>query len=442
MKSKVFLPVLVIGMILSYSLNAQDEKYGDDPESCRINLSTYTEFFNQKNYKDAMPSWRWCFLNCPEATKNIYIHGTTIIEYYINEQSDAAKREAYIDTLMMVYDNRITYFGQKAMVLGRKATSMLKYKPDNVKEAYDVLTESFELGGNDSEYFILGFYMNTTVVLFGKGELTKENVVEIYSKISDVLNYQIANETKDDKRAKIEETAKSVEEMFVNSGAADCEAIISLFGPKFESDPTNIELAKKILNLLDRGKADECKLSDLYMNCAIAVYNVEKSSSSAHSIAQSYFKRGDGENAENFYSEAINMEEEPLKKADMYYELGLLYYNILKNFPKSRQAARNAIANNPNYGKAYLLIGRVYAAGGYCGESAFEKKSVNWLIVDQFIKAKNVDPSVAEEANELIGRYSGSFPTQEEGFWVNVAEGQTVTIGCWIGETTTARYIK
>ena len=49
---------------------------------------------------------------------------------------------------------------------------------------------------------------------------------------------------------------------------------------------------------------------------------------------------------------------------------------------------------------------------------------------------------VIREANELIGRYSGSFPTQEEGFWVNVAEGQTVTIGCWIGETTTARYIK
>ncbi len=442
MKTKVFLPVLVIGMLLSFSVNAQDEKYGDDPESCRIKLSTYTEFFNQNNFKDAMPSWRWCFNNCPEATKNIYIHGTTIIEYYINEQTEDVKREAYIDTLMMVYDNRITYFDQKAMVLGRKATSMLKYHPNDVKAAYDVLTESFNLGGNDTEYFVLGFYMNTVVVLFGKEELTKENVVESYSKISDALNYQIAKETKDDKKAKLEETAKSIEEMFVNSGAADCEAIVNLFGPKFEADPTNSELAQKILNLLDRGKSDECKLSDLYMNCAIAVYSVEKSSNAAHSIAQSYFKRGDGTNAEKFYEEAISLETDALKKADMYYELGLLYYNNFKNYPKCRTAARNAIANNPNYGKAYLLIGRVYAAGGYCGETAFEKKSVNWLIVDQFIKAKNVDSSVADEANELIGRYSGSFPTQEEGFWVNILDGQTVTIGCWIGETTTVRYIR
>lgn len=441
MRTKIYL-TLMLGLFLSINVLAQEEKYGDDPESCRINLSTYTEFFNQKNYKDAMPSWRWCFLNCPEATKNIYIHGTTIIEYYINEQTDSLLREAYIDTLLMVFDNRIKYFNQKPMVLGRKGTSMLKYRPSMVKEAYEVLTESFNLGGNESEYFVLGFYMNTTNVLFNSGTITKEEVVENYSKISDVLNYQISNEPDEKKREKVVEVAKSVEDMFVNSGAADCGAIISLFGPKFDAEPANIDQAKKILYLLDRGNSDECKLSDLYMNAAVAVFSVDKSASSAHQIAQGYFKRSDTENAEKYYNEAISLEDDPLKKADMYYELGLLYYSNIKNYPKARQAARSCIANNPNHGKAYLLIGRCYAAGGSCGETAFEKKSINWLIVDQFVKAKSVDPSVADEANELIGRYSGSFPTQEEGFWVNISEGQTVTIGCWVNENTVVRYIK
>jgi len=123
----------------------------------------------------------------------------------------------------------------------------------------------------------------------------------------------------------------------------------------------------------------------------------------------------------------------------------LLYYNNLNNYVKSRQCARNALAIDPNYAKAYLLIGRVYAAGARgCGETSFEKKSVNWLIVDQFVKAKSVtsDPEIIQEANELIGRYSGGFPTQEEGFWDNISEGQTVTIGCWVNESTTVRYIK
>jgi len=445
MKNKFFLPVLMTGMLMSAALFAQDNSYGDDPENCRINLSTYTEFFNQKNYKDAMPSWRWCYVNCPAATKNIYIHGTTIIEYYINEQTDSLKREAYIDTLMKVYDDRITYFDQKSLVLGRKGTSMLKYRPAGVKEAYDVFTESFTLGGNETEYYVLGFYMNTAVILYSKGEMTKEKVVELYSNISDALNYQIANEVKEDKKAKIVEGAKSVEDMFVNSGAADCAAIINLFGPKFDANPQDVDQAKKILYLLDRGNSDECKLSDLYMNAAIAVYNVEKTSNSAHSIAQSYFKRGEGDKAEKFYDEAISLETEPSKKADMYYEMGLLYYNNLNNYVKSRQCARNALAIDPNYAKAYLLIGRVYAAGARgCGETSFEKKSVNWLIVDQFVKAKSVtsDPEIIQEANELIGRYSGGFPTQEEGFWDNISEGQTVTIGCWVNESTTVRYIK
>jgi tetratricopeptide (TPR) repeat protein len=358
MKMKVFFPVLVIGMLINTALFAQDNSYGVDPETCRINLSTYTEFFNQKNYKDAMPAWRWCFINCPASTKNIYIHGTTIVEYFIGVQTDEVAKQAYIDTLMMVYDNRITYFNQKALVLGRKGNSMLKYRPEQVKEAHDVLEESFNLGGNDTEYFVIGFYMNTTVVLFTKGELTKEQVVDTYTKLSDALNYQIANEANEDKKAKIVEAAKTVEELFVNSGAADCEAIISLFTPKVAAAPDDVELAKKVVYLLDRGKSDDCKLSDLYMKCAVTVYKAEKSASSAHSIAQSYFRRGEGENAEKFYEEAISLETDASKKADMYYELGLLYFSNFKNYVKARTAARGALANNPNYGKAYILIGK------------------------------------------------------------------------------------
>jgi tetratricopeptide (TPR) repeat protein len=442
MKSKVFLPVFMFGLVMSSSLFAQNEKFGSDPEKCKIELSTYTEFYNQNNYKDAMSSWRWCFLNCPEATKNLYIHGTTIVESFIEAQTDSTKKAAYIDTLMMVYDNRIKYFDQKGLVLGRKAASMLKYKPTEVQAAYDVLTEAFSLTGNDTEYYILGYYMNSCVVLFHQGLLEKAAVVELYSNLSDAINYQIAKETKEDKKAKIVEVGNKIEEIFVNSGAADCEAIIKLFTIKFEANPTDLVLAKKIIYLLDRGNSDACQLSDLYMKVAIAVYNVEKTASSAHSIGQSYFKRNEAEKAEQYYNEAISMQEDLLKKADLYYELALLYYTQLNNYPKARTFARNALASDPNYGKAYMLIGRIYAAGGRCGETAFEKKSVNWLIVDQFIKAKNVDPSLTTEANELIGRYSASFPTQEEGFWINITEGQTVTIGCWVGENTTVRFIK
>ncbi|MCK9254278.1 MAG: hypothetical protein GX793_08830 [Bacteroidales bacterium] len=439
MKTNVFLTGILLTVMLSNSLIAQEGNFGDDPENCRVNLSTYTEFFNQKNYTDAMPAWRWCFVNCPEATRNIYIHGTTIIENFIADQTDEEIAEAYIDTLMMVFDNRIKYFGQEALVLGRKGISMLKYRNTQIKEANEVLKRSFELGKESSEYFVLQYLMQTTAILYGNEDLSKEEVVTTYSELSDAINFQIENEGNETKKARLEETAQNIEELFVNSGAADCITIINLFGPKFEENPEDIALAKKIISLLDGGNSDECKLSDLYMKCAIASYNFEKTANSAHSIAQSYFKRGDAANAEKFYEEAISLESNSLKKADMYYELALLYYSNFKNYSKSRQAARNALVNNANYGKAYILIGRLYAAGGSCGESVVEKKSINCLIVDQFIKAKNVDPSVATEANDLINRYAAGFPTGDDLFWENYSEGQTITVGCWIGETTTLR---
>ncbi len=406
-------------MIFSASVFAQDD--------FTVNMSTYTEFYNQKNYKDAYPTWKWCFENCDDrvsekTTKNIFIQGPTILENVIATREGDA-REAAIDTLLIIYDKRIQLYGQEATYLGSKAIMLNKYRPQNYVDVYNMCARVFELAGNSANYGVLKLYMVVALNRYEKEEISKEEMVNIYSAIADALAEQVEKETKEDKKAKIADAATAVEELFVNSSAADCKSIIDVFSPKFEADPTNVELAKKIVKLLRNGNSDECKLSDLYMRTAIVMYENEKSSAAAHAIGQAYFKRGESGKAEQYYNEAISLEESNEKKADMYYEL--------------------ALAVDPNYGKAYLLIGRVYAAGGKgCGNDAFENKWVYWVVVDQFQKAKSVDPSVAEEANKLISTYSAYFPKAGDAFWADMKEGATVTVGCWINETTTARFIK
>ena len=439
MKVRTLILTMVAGMLFSASVFAQDD--------FTVNMSTYTEFYNQKNYKDAYPTWKWCFDNCDDkvaekTTKNVFIQGPTIVENVIAMREGDA-REAAIDTLLMIYDKRIRLYGQEGTYLGSKAIMLNKYRPQNYVEVYDMLARTFEVAGNSTAYGVLKLYMVVALNRYNKEEISKEVMVNIYSAISDALAEQLEKETKEDKKAKIADAATAVEELFVNSSAADCKSIIDVFSPKFEADPTNVELAKKIVNLLRKGNSDECKLSDLYMRSAIVMYENEKSSAAAHAIGQAYFKRGESGKAEQYYNEAISLEEDGSKKADMYYELGLLYFTNMNNYGKARQAARSALSADPNCGKAYMLIGKVYAAGGKdCGESAFEKKSLYWLVVDQFQKAKNIDPSLASDANQLIARYSEHFPSEQDAFWVDMKAGQTVTIGCWINETTTARFIK
>ena len=185
-------------------------------------------------------------------------------------------------------------------------------------------------------------------------------------------------------------------------------------------------------------------LSDLYVQVAEKLYSLEKSTTAAHSLAQLFFKRSEPNKAEKYYLEAITLAEEDAKKADLYYELALLYYSQMKLYAKSRDYARKALSVDSNYGRAYILIGKVYASGSTgCGENDLEKAAIYWVVVDQFVKAKSVDSSegVVKESNELIGKYTAYFPTTEKAFWYDVQEGQAVTVGCWINETTTARFI-
>ncbi|MCI5055894.1 MAG: hypothetical protein MRY83_07280, partial [Flavobacteriales bacterium] len=104
---------------------------------------------------------------------------------------------------------------------------------------------------------------------------------------------------------------------------------------------------------------------------------------------------------------------------------------------------RKLLEVNANSGDAYLIIATAYAASaGSCGEDNCTKKAAYWAAVDKCIKAKNVDPSVAEEANKKINSYSAQFPGKEACFFLSITEGSSYTVGCWINETTTARFSK
>jgi hypothetical protein len=64
---------------------------------------------------------------------------------------------------------------------------------------------------------------------------------------------------------------------------------------------------------------------------------------------------------------------------------------------------------------------------------------VVWAALDKYYRAKSVDPSVADDANDKIGRYSQYMPSKTDLFDRGIAEGSSFTVGCWINETTTAR---
>lgn len=102
--------VLAFGICLFTGVvNAQtlDSKFGIDSAKTIEQASIYSEFVKQKINKDALPAWRYVFNNAPRFQLNTYVRGEDIMMNMYMQ----TKNPAYVDTLMMVYDQWIKYFG-------------------------------------------------------------------------------------------------------------------------------------------------------------------------------------------------------------------------------------------------------------------------------------------------------------------------------------------
>jgi len=411
--------------------------HGEDSIRCLTNLSLYTEFYKQNNYEDAVKPWKIVYNECPKSTKNVYLHGENMLTDAIENAEDKEQKKALIDSLMGLYDKRIKYFNQKGFVLGKKGLDWIKYSEKTLgtfQKGYDILKESIELRGNESSIGVLVSFMQSTGTLYENNELTGQDVVENYDKALKILDKRLEKNANDNYAQRGKEI---IDKIFKGTDAANCENVIKLFKPRFEENPENIDLLKNITTLLDELN---CTDSKLYADAAEKLHELEPSAESAHHLAKLFYSKKNFSKSVTYYKEAIELQDDAEKKAQYYLELGELTYTKLNDKPTARSYARKAINADSDNGRAYILIGRMYAdSQESCGKDEFEKQAVLWAAVDKFIQAKNADPSVKEEANGYINSYQPRFPDKKTIFFQNYKLGDTYTVGCWINENTTVR---
>ena len=424
----LMISVAVLALAGSSRLSAQG-KFGPDSAECIKYLSYYTEYYKQKNYDSAIPNWRKAYNLCPPTSRYTMLsNGTTLIKRLIQQNAkNPIYKAALVDSLMTIYDQRVEFWPKYATSsLNNKALDIYNFMKNEPTKMFEGLTEVISINKQATTPNVFLFQMNTAIDLYKDGILDPETVINVYET---AVQYLAAATPKNDtEKATIEKVVGDVENLFISSQVASCDNLIALFGPRYEADPQNLDLAKNIVKMMS--VTEGCVDNDLFLNAVTTMYNLEPSHTSAYFLYKLYSSRGDVDNAVKYMEEAIASEESDAEvDAGYNYELAALCYKNGRN-AKAIECANNAIELSDTFdGKAYMLIGTLWG-GLVCPGNDIETRAKYWVAVDYMVKAKNADETLAEDANNYIKQYSAFYPQTAEAFMYDVTDGQAYTVSC------------
>ena len=454
---------IVFVLIVLFFSNIQ---FSQSKEECFANLSIFAEYAKVKNYKAAYQPWLELKKQCPDLNSAIYVLGERMLKSFIKSSDDTAKLQFQKD-LVNLYDEWLQYFpkskkgvSEVGKILAIKAQTMLDYKLASDSEIVQIYDDAFK---NDPKsfkspkglynYFKLYFKMYKS----DDQDVSLEEVFDKYEELTEKFEYEMGAYTaKLDLILKKEENStplssreirnKKVYEVnmvacntYLNNLNAiiakesTCENLIPLYRKNFDSFKSDSVWLNRAASRMD---SKDCSDDPLFVELVEALHELNPSANSAYYLGLLNDKKGDSKLAIEYYNESIDLETDNLKKAKTLYKIALKFKKS-GQFSKSRTYANKALKYQPSMGKAYLLIGNLYASSANnCGTSQFEKRSIYWLALKEAKKAASVDASVRKLANKTAASYEGRAPSKTDIF-SEAMGGKKISFNCWIGKSVT-----
>jgi len=443
---------------------------GEDSVRCIETITIVNVNLNNKDYATAYESWKTIFNEFPVARVDTYTNGVKLLTELIKKESDPAKKEAYIQELLSIYDQEIKYIDKlqaitktklsAGQLLGKKALAYMQYYKDApVDTMYNMLAKSVEMEKGMSEYAVTERFMKYSALKYKQDKSHSEQIIDDYLNASiyivDVLDKYHDNIERSEKKYQEEGNPRdslnaiaygkmidasrisksNIDAYFINSGAASCEDLSKIYAPTLEANKENIEYLNKVLSVMSMLK---CTNEDTYLTAAEYALAIEPTAKAAMGCGYRYYKKGEIDKAIEFFDQAIELEASITTKAELCYKVGLIQYS-LNNYAKARAYANKALSFNSKYGQPHILIAQCYGAANKWSEDDIMNGCTYFLCLDRLDRAKAVDPSVKREADKLFAIYSKHTPKIEDLFMRGYEAGKVINIGGWINESTKIR---
>lgn len=409
--------------------------WGNTVEERQENIlknSFLKESLQNKDYNAAAGFFNELVKTVPSAAESIYQRGEQI---YINKFARAKTRAEQVqafDSMMVVYDLRLQYFGQtpeaKAAILDRRARQYAKFNKkdrEGLREAFRTAIDADIAGNNPDLYETIVHYFNNLVDDYQNDEVYPDVVIAEYDRLSPLYDNYTPSAEADYKM--------QFEALFGGSGVASCENLEALFAKKLAGDPNNIDVLNQAVALMSRAKCT----SDFFFEVTERQYSQAPTANTAIYLAQAFQDKGDFEKATSYLREALKVETDEESREGLLTQLGMV------ELAQGHAAAAREVANqlreiNSENGYSYFILAQCYAASG-CQE-AF------WAAYDTMKQAEErfEDADLKDKAHQLASVYAGRWPqaNDEKFFMEGITAGSTFTITCGAaaGVRTTVRF--
>ena len=418
-------------------------------EDCNKNSSISHEAVRAGNFKDAYLPWKEVLKACPTLRYYTFSDGQKILRAFLSEIKDrnSADYKKYFDELMELHDLKMKYIpefiakGTKLSTsvdgaLGAKALDYIALAPKmDVNQAYNWFKQSVDAEKGNSEGAILHYFLDMSLNKLKIDTNHKEQFIQDYLTASEYADDAVTAEPDANKKKALQQVKDNLVAMFINSGTADCESLQSIYGPKVEANQTDSAYLKKAIAVM---KMMKCTESEAYFQASYYMYKINPTADAATGCGYMAYKKGDFDTAIKYFDEALSLESDSEKKAQLCYIVAASLFNS-KKLSQARSYLQKAIGFKENFGDAYILLAQLYASSPNWNDESALNKCTYFVVIDKLQRAKAVDPSVADKANELISTYARYTPKAEDLFMLGIKAGDRVTIGGWIGESTTVR---
>ncbi len=459
MKTKIFFEAIVVLAVTFFTTtvfaqNCADFKAfpGGEDEGKKMHV-LYRDYVEKEQYADAFEMWKQLMEFSPAGHVYHFIDGVTMYKAFIEEAGENEENvKSYTQAIVDLYEQRLACMsperGDSNTVLETMAYEMSALGYYDTERTLATFEKAVAMNGNKTSAYILAYYADYAIWLYGNDLLGKDKTRAIYQTLEAIKDANADNPDYVDNWVYVEDYYKPyVTYIF------DCDYFIKKLKPVYEAAPDNPAVFRDVLEqLLQKScSKNDAFIRELVVKDSLHILALQDSIINADKDANpDYYgirlmKNGSEAAAMDYLQIAVAKTDLPAdRRANANYYLARIYHGRggSSNFAKARSYYEAAASLKPGWGEPYYQIGVLYASSGpLCGPGrGWDSQIVLWPAIDMWNKAISTgDAEAAASAKQKINSYTQFLPTTGDGHLRNVKEGSSYTVSCWIQRSTTVR---